>query len=81
MFDFLKDTFLQPLIEENVGLSRHKPIFGGRTPEAEWFYKLLEDAHKELYYGCKKYKKLEVLVKLYRIKCLGNVTNMAFSMF
>ncbi|KAI5324487.1 hypothetical protein L3X38_033560 [Prunus dulcis] len=26
MYNFLNDRFLQPLIEENVGSSRHKPI-------------------------------------------------------
>lgn len=35
----------------------------------------------KLYSGCKKCKKLDAVVKLYQIKCLGNVTNMAFSMF
>ncbi|XP_020254210.1 uncharacterized protein LOC109831288 [Asparagus officinalis] len=31
--------------------------------------------------GCKKYKKLDAVVKLYQIKCLRNVTNKAFDMF
>ena len=81
MYGFLNESFVQPIIGENVGSSRHEPIFEGRTPEAELFYKLLEHADKELYPGCKKYKKLDAVVKLYQIKCLGNVTNRAFSMF
>ncbi|CAB4313832.1 unnamed protein product [Prunus armeniaca] len=61
------DSKGEALIRENVGSSRHKPIFKGRTPEAERYYKLLEDVDKELYTGCKKYKKLEAVVKLYQI--------------
>ncbi|XP_020249260.1 uncharacterized protein LOC109826651 [Asparagus officinalis] len=80
MHDFLNETFVQPNIGENVGSSR-QPVFDGRTPEAERFFKLLEQADKELYPGCKKYKKLDAVVKLYQIKCLGNVTNKAFDMF
>lgn len=51
MREFLNETFVQSLIGQNVGSSSHPPIFEGQTPEAERFYKLLDEANKELYPG------------------------------
>ncbi|CAN4101380.1 unnamed protein product [Withania somnifera] len=39
------------------------------------FYKLLEDAQKELYPGCTKVSKLSFIVKLLHLKCLNNWRN------
>ncbi|XP_024200193.1 uncharacterized protein LOC112203452 [Rosa chinensis] len=79
MQEFLNETFVQPTIGENVGLSSQPHIFEGPTPEAEKFYKLLEDANKEVYPGCKKFKKLEAVVRLYQLKCLGGLSDNIFS--
>lgn len=70
MLEFLNETFVQPAIGENIGSSSQPHIFEGPTPEAERFYNFLEDANKELYPGC-KFKKLDAIVRLYQLKCLG----------
>ncbi|XP_010275092.1 PREDICTED: uncharacterized protein LOC104610255 [Nelumbo nucifera] len=44
------------------------------------FLKLLEDADKELYPGCKKFTKLSFIVGLYHIKCISNWSNQSFTM-
>ncbi|XP_039134114.1 uncharacterized protein LOC120271498 isoform X2 [Dioscorea cayenensis subsp. rotundata] len=48
---------------------------GGPNNEASQFFKLLEDANKELYPGCSKFTKLTFIVRLYHIKCLSGWSN------
>ncbi|XP_070679359.1 uncharacterized protein [Malus domestica] len=73
MHDFLNDIFVQPLIEEGVGPSTEPPIGERRQEEVETFFRLLEEADQDLWPGCKEFKKLESVVRLYQIKCLAGM--------
>jgi hypothetical protein len=44
---------------------------------AEIFFKLLEEARKELYPGCKEATKVSFVVRLFQIKCQFGITNNA----
>ncbi|KAL0284138.1 UNVERIFIED_CONTAM: hypothetical protein Sangu_2474500 [Sesamum angustifolium] len=44
------------------------------------FYKLLDDAQKELYPGCKQFSKLAFLIRLFHPKCTGKWSNKTFIM-
>ncbi|KAL3810174.1 hypothetical protein ACJIZ3_000048 [Penstemon smallii] len=48
--------------------------------EAEKFYRLMQDAEKELYPGCQKFSRLSFIVRLLQIKCLGNWTDSSFTL-
>ncbi|XP_042472526.1 uncharacterized protein LOC122055220 [Zingiber officinale] len=48
--------------------------------EVETFYKLIDDAQKELYPGCKKFSKLAFIIRLLHLKCLGKMANKIFNM-
>ena len=80
--DVLNDVFVQPLTEEGVGPST-EPLSGeasGRRPEeVETFFKLLEEADQDLWPGCKEFKKLEAVVRLYQIKCLARMPDGIFT--
>ncbi|XP_050125656.1 uncharacterized protein LOC126602863 [Malus sylvestris] len=79
MHDVLNDVFVQPLTEEGVGPST-EPLFGeGRPEEVETFFKLLEEADQDLWPGCKEFKKLEAVVRLYQIKCLARMPDGIFT--
>ncbi|CAN6715805.1 unnamed protein product [Malus baccata var. baccata] len=79
MHDFLNDVFVQPLTEEGVGPST-EPSIGERHPEeVETFFRLLEEADQDLWPGCKEFKKLEVVVRLYLIKCLAGMPDEIFT--
>jgi hypothetical protein len=45
--------------------------------EAEIFLKLLEEAKKELYPGCKDASKVSFIVQLFQVKCLYGISNSA----
>ncbi|KAF7150069.1 hypothetical protein RHSIM_Rhsim02G0161000 [Rhododendron simsii] len=47
--------------------------------DAKKFYKLVSDAQKPLYPGCKEFSKLSLLVELFHNKCLGKWTNDSFT--
>ncbi|XP_048427890.1 uncharacterized protein LOC103955232 [Pyrus x bretschneideri] len=79
MHDFLNDVFVQPLTEENVGPSTEPPIGEGRPEEVQTFCKLLEEADQDLWPGCKEFKKLEAVVRLYQIKCLSGMSDEIFT--
>ncbi|CAN6695794.1 unnamed protein product [Malus baccata var. baccata] len=79
MHDFLIDVFVQPLTEEGVGPSTEPPIGEGRPEEVETFFRLLEEADQDLWPGCKEFKKLEAVVRLYQIKCLAGMPNKIFT--
>ena len=44
------------------------------------FYKVLEDAKKELYPGCNQFSVLSFIVRLYHSKCLGKCNDQGFTM-
>ncbi|KAK1415823.1 hypothetical protein QVD17_31611 [Tagetes erecta] len=44
------------------------------------FYKVLEDAKKELYPGCKNFSVLSFIVRLFHSKCIGKCNDKGFSM-
>ncbi|KAL0361114.1 UNVERIFIED_CONTAM: hypothetical protein Sradi_3795900 [Sesamum radiatum] len=48
--------------------------------QAKIFYKLLNDAQKELYPGCKQFSKLAFLIRLFHLKCIGKWSNKTFTM-
>ncbi|CAN6573356.1 unnamed protein product [Malus baccata var. baccata] len=79
MHDFLNDVFVQPLTEEGVGPSTEPPIREGRPEEVETFLRLLEEAYQDLWPGCKQFKKLEAVVRLYQIKCLAGMPDEIFT--
>ncbi|CAN6692617.1 unnamed protein product [Malus baccata var. baccata] len=79
MHDFLNDVFLQPLTEEGVGPSTEPSIGEGRLEEVETFFRLLEEADQDLWPGCKEFKKLEAVVRLYQIKCLAGMSDDIFT--
>ncbi|CAN0846129.1 hypothetical protein LINGRAHAP2_LOCUS4313 [Linum grandiflorum] len=47
---------------------------------AKTFFKLVNEADKPLYDGCRKYSNLSFLVKLMHIKCLNGWSNTSFTM-
>ncbi|KAM1689796.1 hypothetical protein ACFX1Q_031475 [Malus domestica] len=79
MHDFLNDVFVQPLTEEGVGPSTEPSIGEGRPEEVETFFRLLEEADQDLWPGCKEFKKLEAVVRLYQIKCLAGMPDDIFT--
>jgi len=48
--------------------------------DASKFYRLLHDAEKELYPGCRKYSKLSFIMKLFHLKSLGSWSNKSFTL-
>ncbi|XP_057746568.1 uncharacterized protein LOC130965827 [Arachis stenosperma] len=48
--------------------------------ETKKFYKLIHDAHQELYPGCKDFTKLSTIVRLIHIKNLHGWSNVSFNM-
>ncbi|CAN6569387.1 unnamed protein product [Malus baccata var. baccata] len=79
MHDFLNDVFVQPLTEEGVGPSTEPSIGEGRLEKVETFFRLLEESDQDLWPGCKEFKKLEAVVRLYQIKCLAGMPNDIFT--
>jgi hypothetical protein len=68
------------LIRNIISGSIHGQIIdAGEKPnkEAEIFLKLLEEAKKELYPGCKDATKVSFIVQLFQIKCLYGISNSA----
>nr|XP_028956335.1 uncharacterized protein LOC114824099 [Malus domestica] len=77
--DVLNDVFVQPLTEEGIGPSTEPLSKEGRPKEVETFFKLLEEADQDLWPGCKEFKKLEAVVRLYQIKCLARMPDGIFT--
>nr|XP_043619752.1 uncharacterized protein LOC122591556 [Erigeron canadensis] len=48
--------------------------------EAKKIFKVLEDAKKDLYPGCKRFSVLSIVVRLFHSKCIGNCNDKGFSM-
>ena len=53
-------------------------LFRSSLPDVEKFNKMMEDAEKELYPGCKDFTKLSFLLHLYHVKCLYGWCNSSF---
>ncbi|XP_050104669.1 uncharacterized protein LOC126584276 [Malus sylvestris] len=77
--DVLNDVFVQPLTEEGIGPSTEPLSREGRPKEVETSFKLLEEADQDLWPGCKEFKKLEAVVRLYQIKCLARMLDGIFT--
>ncbi|CAN6577294.1 unnamed protein product [Malus baccata var. baccata] len=77
--DVINDVFVQPLTEEGIGPSTEPLSREGRPKEVETFFKLLEEADQDLWPGCKEFKKLEAVVRLYQIKCLARMPDGIFT--
>ncbi|XP_012845366.1 PREDICTED: uncharacterized protein LOC105965370 [Erythranthe guttata] len=80
MQEMLHDRF--GVHDEDDDLEREPQVEQAERPckEAEKFYKLMEDAEKELYPGCQKFSKLSFIVRLLHIKCLGNWSDTSFTL-
>ena len=65
------------LIRNIISGSIHGQIIDVEEPNknAEIFLKLLEQAKKELYPGCKNATKVSFIVELFQIKCLYGISN------
>ena len=65
------------LIRNIISGSIHGQIIDAEEPNknAEIFLKLLEQAKKELYPGCKNATKVSFIVELFQIKCLYGISN------
>ncbi|XP_070660442.1 uncharacterized protein [Malus domestica] len=73
------DEFKDSLDEEGVGPFTEPSIREGRPEEVETFFRLLEEAYQDLWPGCKEFKKLEAVVRLYQIKCLSRMPDEIFT--
>ncbi|XP_060195087.1 uncharacterized protein LOC132624303 [Lycium barbarum] len=69
----LHDTFRNA--EGDLG---HEGVREGLSEEAKRFFKLLEEEKQELYPGCEKFTKLSFTIRLYLLKCLHGLSNVAF---
>nr|XP_009769766.1 PREDICTED: uncharacterized protein LOC104220570 [Nicotiana sylvestris] len=71
----LHDTF------RNVeGDMRHEEgVREGPTEDAKKSFKLVEEGKQELYPGCENFSKLSFTIRLYLIKCIHDLSNVAFS--
>nr|CAD1817795.1 unnamed protein product [Ananas comosus var. bracteatus] len=49
-------------------------------PEAQNYYRLLEECRQDIYPGCKRYSKLSFLVHLLNLKCLNGWTDKSVTM-
>lgn len=47
--------------------------------DVQQFYKLLEEASKELYPGCQGLKKMDFVLRMYQHKCLYGVSDVGFT--
>ncbi|KAJ9553381.1 hypothetical protein OSB04_017426 [Centaurea solstitialis] len=81
MQGLVRDAFCIP--DENTfedGIGVEDEISSEPNEEAKKFYKLLEDAEKELYPGCKKFSVLSFIVRLLHSKCVGKCNDKGFTM-
>ncbi|XP_028954422.1 uncharacterized protein [Malus domestica] len=76
--DVLNEVFVQPLTEEGIGPST-EPLSGEERPKEVETFKLLEEAYQDLWPGCKEFKKLEAIVRLYQIKCIARMSDGIFT--
>ncbi|KAJ1382735.1 Transposase-associated domain [Sesbania bispinosa] len=79
--ELLEDTFMMPTQFED---SEFDDILGEDSEEVDAettkFYKLVRDAHQEVYPGCKNFTKLSIIVRLLHIKNIHGWSNVSFNM-
>lgn len=66
------------MLANEIGIEDESPSIPGI--EAKKFYKVLEDAKKELYPGCKKFSVLSFIIRLFHCKCIGKCNDQGFTM-
>ena len=71
----LHDTFRN--IEDNV--DHEGGVREGLSEEAKKFFRLVEEGKKELYPGCENFSKLSFVIRLYLLKTMHRLSNVAFS--
>ncbi|XP_058185677.1 uncharacterized protein LOC131302904 [Rhododendron vialii] len=77
MREMLYDTF--GISNRDIGMDDVPNNVELLNADAKKFYKLVSDAQKPLYPGCKEFSKLSLLVELFHNKCLGKWTNDSFT--
>ncbi|KAF7139861.1 hypothetical protein RHSIM_Rhsim06G0085100 [Rhododendron simsii] len=77
MREMLHDTF--GISNRDVGMDDMPSNVELSNADAKKFFKLVSDAQKPLYPGCKEFSKLSLLVELFHNKCLGKWTNDSFT--
>ena len=55
------------------------PLLGKGVQKKWTFFSMLEEADQDLWLGCKEFKKLEAVVRLYQIKCLEGMPDEIFT--
>ena len=70
----LHDTFRN--IEDNV--DHEGGVREGLSEEAKKFFRLVEEGKKELYPGCENFSKLSFVIRLYLLKTMHRLSNVAF---
>jgi hypothetical protein len=78
--EMLDDIYMGTFPDANMGESSTTPGPTNNDHYARPFDLLWEDAHHELYPGCKKFSKLAFIVKLLHIKTLCNSSDKSFDM-
>ncbi|XP_070019584.1 uncharacterized protein [Nicotiana sylvestris] len=66
-------------IEQDLQENIAHPFGNQPHPEVDKFERLIKEANKELYPGCKKFSKLSFLLHLYRTKCMFKWSNEFFN--
>ncbi|KAG5528907.1 hypothetical protein RHGRI_029536 [Rhododendron griersonianum] len=87
-FDFMDD--MVGLVHDAFGIQRQEGDLSdvemingvglGPDEKTKKFFKLLEDAKRELYPGCKTFTTLSFIMRLMHIKVLNGITDKAFDM-
>ncbi|XP_044499442.1 uncharacterized protein LOC123220908 [Mangifera indica] len=72
----LHDTF-RGVINEDIPCNQE--FREGQTDEAKKFFKLLEEGKEELYLGCQNFSKLSFTIRLYLLKCIHGISNVAIT--
>ena len=72
---------MKEMINSLIRGAIHGEIIGNETEEpnesAKKFFKLLTEAKRELYPGCKEATKVSFIVRLFQIKCMFGLSNSA----
>ncbi|XP_062021059.1 uncharacterized protein LOC133737546 [Rosa rugosa] len=80
MNDMLTDAFANNSPPGSPYIGDDGATMNTAPPEVQRFYNLINEANVDLYPGSTKMKKLEYLVRLYQIKCLGGISDKALSL-
>jgi hypothetical protein len=73
--------FVKDLVSSLIRGAIHEEITGANNEQpnehAKAFFKLLKEAKKELYPGCKEATKISFIVRLFQIKCMFSLSSSA----